>query len=66
MKYFNGDWRKCLPPFMHEFTGFGPVENIVDDIRSLAQQAGLDEVRAEEITQLLDSHEQQLFSKDLE
>jgi len=39
MKYFNGDWRKCLPPFMHEFTGFGPVENIVDDISSLAQQA---------------------------
>ena len=51
---------------MHEFTGFGPVENIVDDISSLAQQAWLDEVRAEDITQLLDSHEQQLFSKDLE
>jgi len=66
VKCLNGDWVKHLPPSMHEFTGFGPVENIVDVVSSTAQQAGLDEVRAEDITQLLDSHEQQFFNKDLE
>jgi len=42
------------------------VENIVEDVSSMAQQAGLFEFSAEDITQLLDSHEQQLFNKDLE
>jgi hypothetical protein len=42
---------------MHKYTRFGPVENTVDDISTPAKQAGLDEVRAEVITQLLDSHE---------
>jgi len=58
VKCLNGDWRKYLSPFMHEFTGFGPAENSIDDISSLAHMAKLDEVRAEVITQLLDSHEQ--------
>jgi len=49
MKYFNGDWRKHLPQFMHIFTGFGPVENIVYDVSSPGQEAGLDEVRARDI-----------------
>ena len=51
---------------MHKFTGFGTVENTVDYISSMTQEAGLDEVRAEDITQLLGSHEQQLFNKELE
>jgi len=51
---------------MHKFTGFGTVENTVDYVSSMAQEAGLDEVRAEDITQLLGSHEQQLFNKELE
>ena len=51
---------------MHKFTGLGPVENIVDDVSSPGQEAGLDEVRAKDITQLVESHEQHLFSKDLE
>ena len=40
--------------------------NIADDVRSMGQQARLDEVRAEDITQLLDGHEHQLVDKDLE
>jgi hypothetical protein len=51
---------------MHKFTGFGTVENTVDYVSSMAQEAGLDEVRAEDITQLLGSHEKQLFNKELE
>ena len=66
MKCLNGDWVKHLPLFLHEFRGFGPLENTVDDVSSTTQQAGLDEVRAEDITQMLDSHEQQLFNNDLE
>ena len=66
MKCLNGDWVKHLPPFLHEFTGYGPVVYIVDDVSSTEQQAGLDDVRAEDITQLLDSHEQQFFNNDLE
>ena len=50
---------------MHEFKGFGSVENIINDVNSTAQQAGLDEVKVEDITQLLDRHEQQ-FSIDPE
>jgi hypothetical protein len=66
VKCLNGDWRKYLPPFMHDFTGFGPVENTADDVRSTTQQARLGKVREEDITWLLDSHEQQLFNKDLQ
>jgi hypothetical protein len=62
----NGVWCKVLPQFMHDFTGFEPLENIVNDISSLAQEAGMDEVTAEDITQLLDSHGQQLSKEDLE
>jgi hypothetical protein len=51
---------------MHEFTRFGPVDNTVDDVSSTAQQARVDAVTVEDITQLLDSHEQQLFNKGLE
>jgi len=42
------------------------VGNIADDVNSLGQQARMDEVRVEDITQLLDSHEHQLVNKDLE
>jgi len=41
---------------VHVFTGFGPVENSVEDISRLVQEAGLDEVTAKEVTELLDSH----------
>jgi hypothetical protein len=50
---------------MHNFKGFEPVKIIVENI-SLAQEAVLDEVTAENVTELLDSHGQQLFNGDLE
>jgi hypothetical protein len=40
--------------------------NPVDNVNRTSQEAGLDEVRSEDITQLLDSHEQQHSNKDLE
>lgn len=51
---------------MHDFTEFEPVENTVEDISRLVQNAGLDEVTPEDGTELLDSHGQQLSNEDLE
>ena len=59
-------WHKCLPQFTHNFIGFQPVVNLVDNVNRTSQEAGFDEVRAEDITQLLDSQGQQHFNKDLE
>jgi predicted small metal-binding protein len=50
---------------MHDFTGFEPVENTVDDVSRVAQEGRLDEVRAEDVTHLLDSHGQQRSNEDL-
>jgi hypothetical protein len=63
-KCWNSDWHKCFPQFMYKFTGFGPVKNAVDDVSSMTQEAGLDEVRAEDITQLLDSQGHQHSNED--
>jgi len=65
-KCLKGVWGKRFPQFMHNITGFEPVNNTVDDISTPAQQAGLDGVRTEDITQLLDSQVQQLSNEDLE
>ena len=35
VNYLNGVWCKPLPEFMHYFTRFQPVENIVEDITKL-------------------------------
>jgi hypothetical protein len=35
---------------MHKFTGLEPVENIVQDVSRLAQEAGLDELTYEDVT----------------
>ena len=66
VKCLKGVWGKCLPQFMHDVTGFEPMDNTVDDISRPAQEARLDEVRAKDITQLLDSHAQQLSNEDME
>jgi len=42
------------------------VVNPVDNVNKTSQEAGLDEVRAEDITQLLDSQGQQHSNEDLE
>jgi hypothetical protein len=57
VKCLNGVWHKLLPEFMHDFTGFGPVENSAD-IHRLMQTAGMDEVTAEDATELLESQGQ--------
>jgi hypothetical protein len=44
----KGVWGK----FMHEITGFQPMDNTVDDVSRPAQEGGLDKVRDEDITQL--------------
>jgi hypothetical protein len=51
---------------MHDFTGFEPVENTVDDVSRPAQEARLDKFTAEDITQLLVSHGQQISNEELE
>jgi len=42
------------------------VVNTVDDVNRMSQEAGLEEVIAEDITQLLDSQGQQHSNEDLE
>ena len=58
MKCLDGMWCTLLPAFMHNFTGFEPVENTVEDISRLVQEAGFDEVTTRDATELLDSHGQ--------
>jgi type I site-specific restriction endonuclease len=58
-------WLEFLPQFVHIFAGFEPVENMVEDVRRLVQEAGLDEVRVEHVKELLDSHGQQHSNADL-
>ena len=62
----SGVWHKLLQEFMHDFTGFEPVENTAEDISSLVEEARLDKVTPEEGTELLHSHGQQLSKEDLE
>jgi hypothetical protein len=50
---------------VHNFAGFEPVKNVVENVR-LAKEAVLDGLTAENITELLDSHGQQMFNGDLE
>ena len=40
---------------MYNFTGFEPEVKKVDDVNRTSQEAGMDKVIAEDITQLLDS-----------
>jgi hypothetical protein len=51
---------------VQDFTGFEPLVNTVDDMNRMSQEAGLEEVIAEDITQLLDSQGQQHSNEDLE
>ena len=51
---------------MQDFTGFEPGVNTVDDVNRTSQEAGLEEVIAKEITQLLNSQRQQHSNEDLE
>jgi hypothetical protein len=48
---------------MHDFTGFEPVENTVEDISRLVQEVGLYEVIAEDATELSDSFPMKALKK---
>jgi hypothetical protein len=50
---------------VQDFTGFEPVVNTVDDINRTSLEAGLEEVIAKDITQLLDRQGQQHSNEDL-
>jgi hypothetical protein len=62
----NGAWCRLLPEFTQHFTLFGPVENRGDDVSRLAQEAGLDNVTAEDVTELLNSYGQELSNENME
>jgi len=66
VKCLNGMWCTLLPEFMHNFTGFQPVENTVEDMSRLVQEAGLYKVTTEDATELLDSYGQKLLNEYLE
>jgi hypothetical protein len=66
VKRLSGVQRKLLLEFIHDFTGLEPVKNTFVDDGRLAQDAGLDEVTAEDVRGLFDSRGQQLSNEDLE
>ena len=57
---------KGLQQFLHEFTVIESVENTVDDFNRPAKEVRLDKVRANDITQLLDTNGQQFYNEDME
>ena len=57
---------KGLQQFLHEFTVTESVENTVDDFNRPAKEVRLEKVRANDITQLLDTNGQQFYNEDME
>jgi len=51
---------------MHDFTGFEPEKDTVEDVSRLVQEAGLDKATGEDVTDMLDNHGKQLSSEDVE
>jgi len=51
---------------VQDFTGFEPVVNTVVEVNRTSQEAGLEEVIAKDITQLLDGQGQQHSNEGLE
>lgn len=61
----KGAWNNLIPPSMNSFEGFGEtVETIVSDVVGMAQQLEL-QVDAEDVMELLESHDQPLTDDDL-
>ncbi len=57
---------KGLQQFLHEFTVVESVQNTVDDFNRPAKEVRLDKVRANDITELLDTNGQQFYNEDME
>lgn len=61
----NGVWRKIWPECVYGFKGFPQQDTLTKDIVKLAQQAGFEEVDENDVTELLESHNEELTNEDL-
>jgi hypothetical protein len=62
----NGVCCRFLPEFIHDFTGFEPVKDIVEDVSRLVQETELDKATGEDVTEMLDNHGKLLSNEDEE
>ncbi|XP_066489716.1 tigger transposable element-derived protein 1-like [Tiliqua scincoides] len=63
----NGVWCKMWPEACYDFNGFADASSdITRDIVNLANEAGMDEVDAEDVEELLNSHGEELTKEELE
>ena len=61
----NGVWRKLCPQFVNDFHGFeGTVDNVIKNIVALSKETDL-EIEADDVTELLESHGEELSAEDL-
>ncbi|CAM2115833.1 unnamed protein product [Caretta caretta] len=62
----NGAWGKLWPEYANDLKGFKDVvPPMKKDILGLAKKVGFDEVEEADITQLLQSHREELTNEDL-
>ncbi|KAK3884365.1 hypothetical protein Pcinc_011376 [Petrolisthes cinctipes] len=61
----NGVWRKIWPECIYGFKGFPQQSILTKEIVRLAQQAGFEEVDENDVTELLESQNEELTNEDL-
>nr|XP_022902916.1 tigger transposable element-derived protein 1-like [Onthophagus taurus] len=61
----NGVWRKLLPGFI-QGASVEVVNNINEDIIKFTRECGFEDVTTEDVTELLDVHDQPLSNQELE